>query len=259
MTTMYKHIKKIILASLLVLGTSSTAFAYTIAPNQTVSLDSNGATGFFLSIQGGGDTYRAFFATDGTAQTGSLNAGKLDTLTFNSTLTSILLEKEVNGVLVATTGSLTGNFNYSLANVNFSAPANTVAAIKNVASGSGNVSFSGNIAGNTLQLSGAISPSFMEFTLGGFSGIYDAPINAFGNAGKLNFGLDIDGNNNVIHSWLHGNTFATFNGVSTAFAYGGDVHSAIGGNAAVPEPATMGLILSGLVGVASRKRKLAKV
>jgi len=97
----------------------------------------------------------------------------------------------------------------------------------------------------------------MDFTLGEFNGVYDAPINAFGTAGKLNFGLDIDGNNDVVHSWIHGNTLATYNGVSTAFAYGGDLHSTIGGSAAVPEPATMGLILSGLVGVASRKRKLA--
>jgi len=254
---MYKHIKKIIIASLLVLGTSSTAFAYTIAPNETVNLDSNGATGFFLTIQGGGDTYRAFFSTDGTAQTGSLNAGKIDSLSFNSPLTSILLEQLINGVYTTTTGSLSGNFNLNVSNVDYSAAGNTVAGIGGTASGSGNVNFSGTIAGNSLQLSGVINPSFMDFTLGEFNGVYDAPINAFGTAGKLNFGLDIDGNNDVVHSWIHGNTLATYNGVSTAFAYGGDLHSTIGGSAAVPEPATMGLILSGLVGVASRKRKLA--
>ena len=256
---MYKKIIKLLLASLFVLGTSSTAFAFTIAPNQSLSLDSGGATGFFITLQGGGDTYRAFFSTNGTGQTGNLASGKLDSLTFNSVLSSVTLQKFDGANYVNTSGNLTGASTLNYSNVNFSSSGNVVAGIGGTASGTGSFNVNGTIGGNTLQLSGALAPSFMDFTLGGFGGAYDAPINAFSSNGRLNFALDIDGNNNVVHGWIHGNSFAVYNGVSTAFGYGGDLNSALGAGASVPEPATMGLILSGLVGVASRKRKLAKV
>lgn len=258
---MFTRIKKLLALVAISAVSGSSAFAFTITPNSTATL---GTSGFYFVLQGtsgalNGKTYAINFNNaSGTGQFGSLSNGVLDTVTFNSLLNSATIALRTANGDTPVSGSLTGNMTLSYNNVSLNQAANQAAAIGGISSNkNSSVTFNGTIDGNAVNFTANVMPAYMDFTKGMFNGIYDAPINAFSNSNKLNFAAEIDGSASAIHAWIKGTSFATINGVgSNGFSFSADLHNTLsGGSTAVPEPATVGLMISGLVGVASRRRR----
>lgn len=256
-------IKKLLASLALVLGLASitdSAFAYTIGANQSANLGSPGLYYTFDAVSGpkAGTRYVVLFNTSGTMHTGNISGGNLiDSVTFNVALSAASVGEYIGGVLSTKTASLTGSYNLSVSNVSLNTGANIAAAINGTATDSGTLSFTGTIDGQTVQLaSSGINLNYMNFTTGAFGGVYDSTVAAFG-GGTVNFGLDIVGNDNITHGWTSGSGSITFNGVASGFTYFGDLHAPITGVSSVPEPTSVALFLSGVIGAGLRRKRTA--
>jgi hypothetical protein len=263
MGNMKNKFLKLIIVSLTLL-VSDSAFAYTLGANQNFNVNGpgNGLT-FSFSGQSGaqaGRIYNIIFGTAGTGTLGNISNNRFDAVAFNVLLSSATITENVNGQSVAVAGNLTGALNINYNNVNVNLGANQAAAVGGVSTGTANFTMTGTLNGQSVQMNtSAMMPQYMDFALNQHGSTYNNTINAFSN-GNLNFAMNIDGLTSQAHTWLKGNSDIAFNGINSNFNFGGDLHTGIApGTTQVPEPATMGLLFSGLIGGAISRRKTKSV
>lgn len=244
---------------------SSAAEAHQIAPNS----DASWGLGLFSFFNINGETYKVsqnHVGDPGIVTFGNLVNGVLDTVSYQSeALTSFEVQKynAQTQQYQDVAGTVNGSFQMSYNNVNFDAGTNQIAAINGTATASGNMQISGTLDGMNINGNFQIAPSFMPIMEGKFNGIWDSTINTFGD-GVLDFAMTIDkgvASTGFIDAWYHGalpgnQVSININGTPTLVTLNGDIHSTLG--APIPEPATMGLLFSGLIGGAITRKKRLK-
>ena len=204
---------------------------------------------------------------NGQFQSGNLNSNVFDTFSLTSSLASASATNLDNNQALQV--NLNGSLSFSYQNVNRSADGSAVAQI-----GSNAMQV---LSTPTLTLNGTLdNQSFStSVTLSSMAGTKDptelsgyfAPlVNNFGvidgsNDGKVTFSLGSWNHNNdysALIGW-HGahNATALLNGQAFTYNLSSDIHGRLD-TAAVPEPTTVGLLISGILGGAAKRRRKIK-
>lgn len=240
---------------LLLVAVSSPAHALTLGPNQSLIIGDPGLILYFSGLSGAesGNNYKVVFSANGNINLGNIASGRFDTVAFNAALNSAEIYRITGGTEVAVGGALTGSFTADYTNVSVNLGSNQAAALNGLSTGTASFSMNGTIDGKTVSLSPiTLMTPYMQVALNEFSGVFNNTVNAFGVGGVANFSMSIDGISDFTNAWVKANAPITFNGAANNFFISGDVHANL---TAVPEPLTLGLLASGLVGGVIRRKK----
>jgi hypothetical protein len=258
---MYKSIKLFLCAIALVAFTTTSAFAVTIGNNVEARWD----LGFYLFATGQqgqyqNETYRFVFnPQEGIVNFGQESNGLFNFVNFTAAImdtVEIQRYDHASQQYLNVAGNLNGSLQLGFSNVSFDQATNQVAALHGVSNGAGLLlNINGIVEGNTFQFTTGLNPAYMDIMTGKFNGIWDSIVTAFGQNGAANFAMSIK-TDGFIDAWVMNNfSQIQINGQSHLFSLHGDIHSSI---SEIPEPATMGLLFSGLLGgVAARRRQKA--
>jgi len=262
---MYKIFKSflIVLALLVTAGISNKAHAFTITQNS----EAKWGVGFYLfaTTRDTNETYRLVFnPQNGIVRFGNLNGGVFDNVSFEAAVMNTVEVQKYNTASQTyqnVAGNLSGSLNFNYSNVSFDAGTNQIAALNGIASSptpSLTFNASGTLEGQNIQFvqNTPLNAGFMDIMEGKFNGIWDSIIHSFGQNGVADFAMSIK-TDSFIDAWVYNaSTTVDFGGTGRQFSLSGDIHSSI---SEIPEPATVGLLFSGLVGAAASRRKRKKM
>lgn len=222
-------------------------------------------TGHVLStfeIQGLGTYYFQFDQT-GLVNTGNLNNGLFDSITLQSVINSTHAYSWDTGAnkWETTTHNLGGSTHATYNNVSYSN--SLAAAVQGVNSSKGDVNVAGTFGGYTIATGGAnnMQLNYMDYTAPTPVGRWDVFDGLFSsNVLGMTIQPTGDGINAYIDSWLAGTGTLLINNQLYNVLFCVDYHSTISyaGGTEIPEPATMGLLFSGLLGGVAARRKRAQ-
>lgn len=265
---MRSNLKILLYGFALIAMTTSSAFAssFTLGANQ----QGNWGQGFYLFATGlegefKNETYRlSFDPNNGTADFGNVNNGLFDSVTFETALMNTFEVQKYDSnqnSYVDVAGDLSGSLYLGYHNVSFDSANNQAAALTDTSNGAGlALNINGTVDGNDMQFTAQLNPSYMDFDEVQSDGVYSSLVQAFGQDGVVGLGMSINERDygTKIGAWVHNySTPIMMNGIAHNFSLSGDIHATLtGGSTEIPEPATMGLLFSGLLGgVAARRRK----
>ncbi len=262
MSTLLKKI-----AAISILTFSQVAIASPIASNSDYNLSGNGVGsgegfadtgGLFLAFYQtrhgnpaaqAGDFY-VYLDLAGTMNTGNIAGNNLDSLNV-STTGNVVSVAQFDGNSWNNVSGASGSASTSILfnDITINNNNDIFALINGTGSDqNGNISLNLSFGGNSVAINQSILSSFMPFDQT-TQGYYDPAINAFSNNGILDFAMA--GFNGGIHSWFDSNTTVQFGG--TTYFLQGDIHANY--SSQVPEPASMGLLTAGLLGIIGRRKK----
>jgi len=258
-----KVLKSLAVVSTLVCTQMAQALPLSLTSNSTYSLSgtgvgeggySNNGTLFLAfsqkphssTVQSG--DFNVFFNLSGSMNTGNISGSNLSSLDVN-VLGNLVSIVQFDGTkwndVSGASGTASATFHYSNLTLN---PGNDIfAAIQGTGSGSGGIHSTLSFGGNSGNINEDVKPSFMPFDHAS-QGFYDPAINAFSTNGILDAAFS--GFNSGIHSWFESYTQVQFGG--TTYFLQGDIHA---NYSDVPEPASMGLLTAGLLGIMGRRKK----
>ena len=263
-----KVINSLVVASALIFSQSAYASPVSLDGNSSYDLSGSGVgsgeqfadngglfLAFYQSPHGNpaaqaGDFY-VYMNLSGSATTGNISGNNLSSLDVNivASLVSVVQYdgtawNQVDGA----SGNATAHMNYSDLTLN---PGQDIfALINNIGSGTGSMSTNLSFGGDSAGINGSIAPSFMPFDQT-TQAYYDPAINAFSNNGILDFAMA--GFNGGIHSWFENLVATQFGGIT--YFLQGDIHANYSESSQVPEPASLGLLTAGILGIINRRKK----
>jgi hypothetical protein len=269
---------------------SGTAHAVTITANTQARIDTN----FFVftrSLIDSSESYvMNFKIEDGTIKFGNLNAsGDLfDTIAIEILAMSTIEVLKFNPVTrlnEVVPGSLTGSYVLNFSNVSFDAPTNQFAAMEGVSSASLIFNAGGTIEGQNVQFAPdtLFDPGFLRLNAGQFDNAWKPFVDIFGENGSASFSLSYRNNQISISPTAINQMSIIANRTAFLYSYDGTNLEYLSGSPAiidfdgtsrafqasiilsssftdidVPEPATLGLLFSGLIGAAASRRMKRK-
>jgi len=195
-----------------------------------------------------GDFY-AYFDLSGTMDTGNISGNNLASLN-TSSAGSLINVVRYNGTawqnVSVASGTLASEVNYQ--NVSLNNNKDIFATVNGTGTGNASLDLSISHSGGNLNLTNFLAGiSFMPFDTA-TQGFYDPAINAFSNNGILDFAMA--GFNGGLHGWFASGNTVQFGGQT--FYLQGDIHA---NYSEIPEPASMGLLVAGLLGGSLKRRK----
>ena len=228
--------------------------------------DLNGAFKVYFHSTSGGPSY-AFHGTynPGAALNTSGGLGNNLNVTTSGSLTFTIYDYNSNsGQLGAAVGSATGILNTGWANVGYNQAQDVAGGIKgSVSGGALLVHLNGSIGGNSFNFASGLQQTYASASLGQYGGVYDnlvTSIGTGGSSGGINptlFSVAIGdtglGVEDALLAWFVGsNAFLLGNN----YTINADITARYSNkNSEVPEPATLGLLGSGLIGTLARRRR----
>lgn len=257
--------KKLAVVSTLVFTQMAQASPISLAANSNYELSGTGlgigaqfanTGGIFLAFYqtnhgaqlAAGDFY-AYFDLSGTMNTGNIagnNLASLNTSSAGSLVNVVRYDGTAWQNVSGESGSIGADINYQ--NVTLNNNKDVFAAVNGTGAGNASLDVSISHSGSSLNLNDFLAGiSFMPFDTA-TQGFYDPAIDAFSNNGILDFAMA--GFNGGLHGWFASGNTVQFGGQT--FYLQGDIHA---NYSDIPEPASMGLLVAGLLGGSLKRRK----
>jgi hypothetical protein len=233
---------------------SSNAHALSLNANTQYNLNGHALAVFDVQNVG---TYYLQFTQTGLVDTGNLSGGSFDSVNVQSLINSthaFIWNTGTNNWDALATPTLNGYSNATYNNVSTTGALS--AAVEGTTTGSGSISVAGNLHHLNIVTGGAndLMLGFMDFTAPNPLPRWDVFDGAFANN---SLGLMVlptgDGVSAYLDAWFKGNGQLILDNQTHNVLFHVDYHSTL---TEIPEPATMGLLFSGLLGgVAARRRQ----